>query len=100
METFTMFNYLMTLTSSDLKIIGGLMNQAIEERTEDLLVNKEDIKHLPTKEEFFSMEDKIMGELKTVREEITMLSDLNRKVNDHDERIEIVEKKLNIQPAI
>lgn len=90
----------MTLTNSDFKNIKDLVNQTIEERTEDLLVTKEDIKHLPTKEEFFGMEDKIMGELKVVREEITTLSDLNRKVNDHEDRIEKVEKKLGIQPAI
>lgn len=100
MRLFTMFNCLVALTNSDFKNIKDLVNQTIEERTEDLLVTKEDIKHLPTKEEFFSMEDMIMGELKAVREEITTLSDLNRKVNDHEERIEKVEKKLNIQPAI
>lgn len=90
----------MTLTNGDFKNIKELVNQTIEERTEDLLVTKEDIKHLPTKEEFFDMEDKIMGELKAVREEITTLSDLNRKVNDHEERIEKVETKLGIQPTV
>ena len=90
----------MTLTNSDFKNIKDLVNQTIEEKTEDLLVTKEDIKHLPTKEEFFGMEDKIMGELKVVREEITTLSGLNRKVNDHEDRIEKVENKLGIQPAI
>ena len=90
----------MTLTNSDFKNIKDLVSQTIDEKTEDLLVTKEDIKHLPTKGEFFGMEDKIMGELKVVREEITTLSDLNRKVNDHEDRIEKVEKKLGIQPAI
>ena len=42
----------------------------------------------------------MMVELKTIREEITTLSDLNRKVNDHEERIEKVETKLDISPAI
>lgn len=41
-----------------------------------------------------------MGELKAIREKITMLSDLNRKINDHEDRIEKVERKLGIQPAI
>jgi len=88
----------MTLTNSDFKGVKEIVNEAIEEN--DTLVRKDDIKHLPTKEEFYDREDKIMSELKTVREEITTLSDLNRKVNDHEERIEKVETKLGIQPTI
>jgi hypothetical protein len=80
-----MFNNDMTLTGSDLKNIKDLVNQTIEERTEDLLVTKDDIRHLSTKDEFFEREDQMMGELKSIREEITMLSDLNRKVNEHEE---------------
>lgn len=75
-----------------------LVKATIDE--DETLARKDDIKHLPTKEEFFDREDKIMGELKVVREEITMLSDLNRKVNDYEDRIGKVEKKLSIQPAI
>ncbi|MBI3397369.1 hypothetical protein HY045_02745 [Candidatus Woesebacteria bacterium] len=90
----------MTLTNGDFKNLKELISQTIEERTEDLLVTKEDVKHHPTKKEFFDREDKMMGELKVIREEITLLSDLNRKANDNEERIDKVEKKLNIQPAI
>ena len=88
----------MTLTNGDFKNIKALIKITIDE--DESLVRKEDIKHLPTKEEFYDQTDKIMGELKAVREEITMLSDLNRKVNDHDERIGKVEKKLNIPASI
>ena len=88
----------MTLTNSDFKGVKEIVNEAIDDN--ENLVRKDDIKHLPTKEEFFDREDKIMGELKAVGEEITTLSDLNRKVNDHEERIEKVETKLGIQPAI
>ena len=88
----------MALTNSDFKNIKGLVKATIDE--DETLVRKDDIKHLPTKEDFFDREDKIMGELKAVREEITILSDLNRKVNDHEVRIEKVEKKLSVQPAI
>ena len=88
----------MSLTDSDFKNIKELVKVTIDE--DETLVRKADIQHLPTKEEFFDREDKLMGELKTIREEITALSDVNRKVNDHEERIEIVEEKLGIQPAI
>ncbi|KKQ91944.1 MAG: hypothetical protein UU16_C0013G0004 [Candidatus Woesebacteria bacterium GW2011_GWA2_40_7] len=86
----------MTLTSGDLKNIKVLFNQVIDEN--ESLVKKDDISHLPTKEEFYGREDKLMGELKTTREEIVILSDLNRKVNDNEERIEKIEEKLNLQP--
>ena len=88
----------MALTNSDFKNIKVLVKATIDE--DETLVRKDDIKHFPTKEEFFDREDKIMGELKAVREEITILSDLNRKVNDYEVRIEKVEKKLDVQPAI
>lgn len=84
----------MTLTNGDFKNIKQLIKITLDE--DESLVRKDDIKHLPSKEEFYEQTDKIMGELKAVREEMTMLSDLNRKVNDHDARIENVEKKLNI----
>jgi hypothetical protein len=88
----------MSLTTNDLKLIKDVMKITIEE--DETLVRKIDVSYLPTKEEFYTQTDKIMGELKSVREEMVMLSDLNRKVNDHEEKIENIEKILNIQPAI
>lgn len=88
----------MSLTNNDLKLIKDVIKVTIDEELD--IKFEEKIKYLPTKEEFFDREDKIMTELKAVREEITTLSDLNRKVNDHEERIEKVEHKLGIQPAI
>ena len=60
----------MTLTNGDFKNINELVKATIDE--DETLVRKDDIKRLPTKEEFFDREDKIMGELKAVREEITI----------------------------
>jgi len=80
----------MTLTIKDLDEIGKVVDEKIEEKT----------KFLPTKDEFYEQTDKIMSELKIVREEVAIQSDLNRKVNDHDDRIEKIEKKLDLQPAI
>lgn len=90
----------MTLTNSDFKALEEVIDQRIEEKAETTLATKEDIKHLPTKEEFYSESDKLMTELKAVREEITILSDLQRQVHDHEGRIEKVEKRLNVQSSV
>jgi hypothetical protein len=89
----------MTLTNGDLKAIKNLMRVTIDESCETVLATKEEIKHLPTKEEYYDQADKIMTELSAVRDEITVLSDLQRQVHDHDTRISRVEKKLSIQSA-
>lgn len=68
----------------------------LKEAVEEL---EEKIKGLPTKTEFYKSMDQVMGELQTVREEITVLADMKRQVNDHEDRIERVEKKLNIPLA-
>ena len=92
----------MSLTTNDLKLIKDVMRSTIDQALDEneTFARKDDVKHLPTKEEFFASEDRLMGELKAVREEMTMLSDMNRKVNDHDDRIAKVEKKLGIQSTL
>lgn len=89
-----MFNQNM-LTKGDLTNIQKLMKVTLD--GDETLVRKEDISHLPTKEEFFKKEDELMGELKTMREEHKMLS--NRVYEDHEPRITKIEKKLQIQTA-
>ena len=42
----------------------------------------------------------LMRELKETREEVTTLSGLQGQVHDHEERIERVEKKLNIAVSV
>lgn len=76
----------MTLTQLDINEIENIVGEKIEERT----------KNLPTKNEFFNWMDKIMGELKTVREEITILSGMKSQVNNLETRVEKVEKKLSL----
>jgi len=46
------------------------------------------IKHLPTKEEFYNREDQIMGELKSIREELEMLG---YRVSQHSDQISALE---------
>jgi len=62
----------------------------IEKLTREIV--KEEIKNLPTKEEFFSKMDEVMGELKDMREEETILSS---QVSDHETRIQNLENSLS-----
>lgn len=55
----------MGLTDKDLKNIGILVKVTIEE--DETLVRKDDIKHLPTKDEFYSKMGEVVGELKAIR---------------------------------
>ena len=69
----------MTLTDKDFKKFEDLIDQKIDENAETTLATKDDIKHLPNKEEFYDREDKLMFELKAIREEIGVLSNLQEK---------------------
>ena len=58
------------LDNDDLKAIKDLVEVTVEETIENKeLVTKDDIGHLPTKDDFYGMMDKVMGELKAIREE-------------------------------
>jgi len=85
------------VTKDDLKkaVINLATKKDLEKfATKDDLKNA--VKYLPTKTEFYNTMDKVMGELQTVREEITILSDMKRQVNDYEDRLETVEEKLGI----
>ena len=78
------------LDDADLKAIKGLIEVTIEEKE---LVTKEDISHLPTKDEFYGKMDEVVSELKAVREEQSVLS---HQVSDHADRLEKVENHLGV----
>jgi len=85
----------MALTNKDLMAIKDLMEVTFDERLDDAIENriatKDDISHLPTKDEFYGKMDEVMGELKEI---------LTHKVyEDHEPRISKVEKKLQIQSS-
>ncbi|OGM25453.1 hypothetical protein A2715_05390 [Candidatus Woesebacteria bacterium RIFCSPHIGHO2_01_FULL_39_32] len=88
----------MTLTDGDLNAIKDLVKVTIDEDV--TLVRKEDIRHLSTKDDFYNKMDEVMGELKAIREEHAVLSGLNVKVNNHEQRIERIEKKLQIHSSV
>ena len=83
-----------TLDNDDFKAIKGLMQVTIEEVIETKgLVTKEDISHLPTKDEFYTKMDEVMGELKDIREEQALQS---QHLSDHDDRIDKIESHLGM----
>ena len=82
------------LDSEDLKAIKDLIEVTIEDVIEKKeLVTKSDLSHLPTKDEFYTKMDEVMGELKTIREEQPLLS---HRVSNHEDRIEKIESQLGI----
>ena len=68
-----------TLDNDDLKAIKALIEVTIDEKE---LVTKNDISHLPTKDEFYGKMDEVMGELKAIREEHALQS---QHLRDHDD---------------
>lgn len=82
------------LGDDDLKAIKDLVEVTVDEVLEKReVVTKKDISHLPTKDEFYSKMDEVMGELKTIREEVTVTSH-NLKV--HADKFEKIESHLGI----
>ncbi len=69
----------MTLTEKDIDEIKQIVDEKLDEK----------IKILPTKDEFFSKMDEVVGELKTIREEQTILT---HKTSGHEDRIVSLEK--------
>ena len=78
------------LDNDDLKAIKDLMEVTIDERLDEKLDEK--LGHLPTKDEFYGTMDKVMGELKAIREEVAVLG---HQVADHEDRIEKIESELD-----
>jgi hypothetical protein len=83
-----------TLDNEDLKAIKDLMGVAIDDAIENRgLATKDHLGHLPTKDEFYGKMDEVMGELKTIREEVAVLG---HQVTDHADRLDKVESNLGI----
>lgn len=66
------------LTQKDLDNIEGIVEEKLDGK----------IKILPTKDEFFSKMDEVMGELETIREEQILVS---HRVSNHEDRLEKLE---------
>lgn len=55
------------------------------------------IKHLPTKEQYYAREDKTMGELKKLREEVALTGDHYKSTN---KRVDKIDKHLGIDTSV
>ncbi len=103
----------MTLTNDDLKAIQNIVDtkkfslseedhKNLREMTEIIVQENlnlelgqtldDKLSHFPTKEEFYSKEDEVLRELKTVREEMQILNGFHEKVNQHETKIEKLDK--------
>lgn len=74
------------LTQKDLDEINKLIDKKFDEK----------LKYLPTKDEFFGAMDKLMKELKAMREEVTVVTGYKDQIEDHETRLGKVETILNI----
>lgn len=73
------------LDNDDLRAIKDLIEVTVEEVIDRKgVVTKDHIGNLPTKDEFYGKMDEVMGELKGIREEVTVLG---HQVSEHDDRI-------------
>ena len=72
------------------KHFDGKMNETKEEL-------RSEFKHLPTKEQYYSREDKTMGELKKIREELETTNDLYEKTNI---RVNKIDQHLGIDTSV
>ena len=84
----------MALTKKDLSAIRSIVEVTIDEALEKKLNEK--LKNYPNKEEFFSKMDEVMAELKTTREETTVLA---HQLGRNTKRIEKIEGKLSLQAS-
>jgi len=75
-----------------------MLTQKDFDEIERLIKNtvREEIKHLPTKDEFYAKMDELMGEVQTMREEQTLiagtLSEHTDKLENHETRITKLEE--------
>lgn len=78
----------------NLEKLEGLVENVLDRKLDEKLDEK--LSHLPTKEEFFSRMDKLLGEVQKSRDEQTMLS---ARVSVHSDQIEEIQKNLGIQTS-
>ena len=83
----------MTLTKKDFEQIGVIVQAGVIKETikleEEIADLKEQIKLLPTKEEFFDRMDKVMHELAKMRDEQVVIA---HRTSDHGDRLEKLEE--------
>ena len=84
-------------TPLTLELFEQVLMPRIDDKFGDLkkeLVTK--IDHLPTKQQYYKREDKTMGELKKLREEVALVGSHYKKTN---KRIDLIDKHIGIDTS-
>jgi len=80
----------MTLTKNDLTQIGNIVEDTLDKKLDEKFDEK--FKFLPSKDEFYTKMDEVMGELSTHREERTILG---HQVSENRQKIEKLEETVS-----
>jgi hypothetical protein len=84
------------LTDDDIK----LLNDTFVTKEDVRKIIKEEVGHLPTKNEFFTAMSEVMGELKAVREEIAIASGHKDQLEDHEDQLENHEDRISTLESV
>lgn len=81
----------MALTTQDIAKIGKLVSTLFETQFTDRVreIVKEEVGFLPTKDEFYTKMDEVMGELQAIRDEHTAIG---FRVSEHSDQIAALER--------
>lgn len=79
------------------KALEDLMRQVVREEAVNKEELRDELKHLTTREEYYDGQDKIMSELKTVREEQSAHMMLH---DEMEKRLQKVERKTGLSSAV
>ena len=87
------------LSKKDLQLIAELYNESRKEFTRGFGQLREEMSQLreEIKDRIYKSEDKILKELADMRDELTITSGYSDRLENHEERIEILEKQVLIQ---
>ena len=73
----------------NLESIKQLIEVVVEQKLEEKkIATKDDLKHLPTKQDFYERTDKILSKLENIQQDNTVGS---HQTSDHEERITLLE---------
>jgi vacuolar-type H+-ATPase subunit E/Vma4 len=75
------------LAQKDLTLIENLLDKKLDEK----------IKHLPSKDDFYTTTTKLFKEIKDQREEVTVVTSYKDQIEDHETRILKLEEVLEPQ---
>ncbi len=78
----------------DVKVDLANFKYDVDEKFDNL---EQKIDHLPTKEEFYSKMDEVVGELQKLREEVVFTNHHYEKTN---KRVDIIDKHLGIDTSV